>query len=102
MFRKLWVFGVAYFLLGFALASAQSDEVDTEAQHMVAELMGAPVLATDGLEVGEVSDIKFDEKLQPHSLRIRTAAMLGLGVRTLQVPQGTFIAVRGAIALRVP
>jgi sporulation protein YlmC with PRC-barrel domain len=82
---------------------AQSDKVDVEAQEMVAELIiGAPVLATDGLEVGEVADIKFDEKLQPHSLRIKTANMLGLGVRTLHVPQDAFIALRGAIALRVP
>ena len=46
MSRKLWAFAVAYLLLGFAHASAQSDKVDVEAQEMVAELTGAPVLAT--------------------------------------------------------
>jgi sporulation protein YlmC with PRC-barrel domain len=102
MSKRVSVFAVAYLLLGFAVASAQSDNVDVEAQEMVAELIGAPVLATDGVDVGEVADIKFDEKLQPHSLRIKTATVLGLGVRTLHVPQDAFIAVRGAIALRVP
>ena len=63
--------------------------------------MGAPVLAKDGTEVGEVSHIAFDKELQPQSLRMTTGAILGLGSRTLQVPKDAFIAVRGAIILRV-
>jgi len=36
------------------------------------------------------------------SLHIATAASLGLGTRTVEVPQDAFIALRGAVALRVP
>ena len=32
---------------------------------MVAELIGASVLANDGTWVGEVSDVAFDKELQP-------------------------------------
>jgi sporulation protein YlmC with PRC-barrel domain len=81
---------------------AKAEKVDPEATEMAAELVGAPVFSTDGVEVGEVADIKFDEKLQPHSLRILTAAVLGLGTRIVEVPKDAFIALRGAVALRVP
>jgi hypothetical protein len=77
-------------------------KVDLEAAQMVAELIGAPVLANDGTEVGEVADISFDSELQPQRLRMTTAAILGFGVRTLQIPKGAFMPVRGAVILHVP
>jgi sporulation protein YlmC with PRC-barrel domain len=69
---------------------------------MAAELVGAPIFSSDGIEVGEVAGIVFDEKLAPNSLHMITAAHLGLGTRTLEVPQDAFIALGGAVALRVP
>jgi sporulation protein YlmC with PRC-barrel domain len=82
--------------------SAEPGKVDLEAAEMVAELIGAPVLAKDGTEVGQVADISFDDELQPHRLRMTTDAVLGLGVRTLEIPKGTFMPVRGAVILNVP
>jgi sporulation protein YlmC with PRC-barrel domain len=93
---------VGLFLCLAPLASAEPGRGDPEAAEMAADLMGAPVFSNDGIEVGKVADIVFDEKLQPQRLRITTAAILGLGTRTLGVPSDAFIALRGAVALRVP
>src|SRR5947207_12181488 len=82
--------------------SETSAKIDLEAAEMAAELIGAPVFAKDGAEVGEVADISFDDELQPDHLRMTTGAVLGLGTRTLEIPRGTFMALRGAVVLDVP
>ena len=53
----------------------------------MAELTGAPVLAwdNDGAEVGKVSDVLSDNEGQPLRLRMKAAASLGLGERTIEV-----------------
>jgi len=85
------------------VANAQKPgKVDIEAAEMVAALIGAPVFAKDGAEVGRVADIAFDGELQPKALRMITAAHMGLGTRTLIIPKGSFIALDGAIVLGVP
>jgi PRC-barrel domain len=83
------------------VAHAQPGKVDLEAAEMIAELIGAPVLAKDGEEVGVVADISFDAELQPLRLRMTTGKFLGLGARTIEVPKGTFMPVRGAVLLNV-
>ena len=77
-------------------------KVDLEAAQMAAELIGAPVLAKDGTEVGQVADITFDDELQPQRLRMTTGVVLGLGTRILEIPKGAFMALRGAVILHVP
>jgi sporulation protein YlmC with PRC-barrel domain len=77
-------------------------KVDLEAAEFAAKLIGAPVFARDGAQVGEVTDIAFDEDARPDRLRMTTGAVLGLGTRTLEVPRGAFITVRGAVVLEVP
>jgi len=84
------------------LAHAEPGKVDAEAAEMAAELIGAPVFAKDGTEVGEVTDILFDDELQPDKLRMTMGAMLGLGTRIVQIPKGSFMPVRGAVFLDVP
>jgi hypothetical protein len=78
------------------LASAEPGRVNPEATEMAAELIGAPVFAKDGIEVGEVADIAFDEILEPQRLRMTTGAALGLGARTLEVPKDAFMPLRVA------
>ena len=90
---------VALFL---GTAAGHAGKVDFEATEMAAELIGSPVYAKDGVEVGTVADIAFDEELQPHRLCMTTGKDLGLGIRTLDVPKGAFMLVRGAVILRVP
>lgn len=95
-------------IAGFSLSVAavanaeEPGKVDLEAAAMVAELIGAPVLAKDGMEVGQVADISLDDELQPKRLRMTTAAVLGFGARTLEIPKGAFMPVRGAVILDVP
>jgi len=67
---------VALFL---GTAAGHAGKVDLEAAEMAAELIGAPVYAKEGVEVGTVADIAFDEELQPHRLRMTTGNDLGLG-----------------------
>ena len=99
---------IRLFILVLAVAApvvANAEEpskVDIEAAEMVAALIGAPVFAKDGAEVGRVADIAFDGELQPKALRMITAAHMGLGTRTLIIPKGSFIALDGAIVLDVP
>ena len=69
---------------------------------MAAELIGSPVLASEGTEIGAVADISFDEELQPNRLRFSIGKELGLGARTLEIPRGMFTALRGAVVLHIP
>jgi PRC-barrel domain len=77
-------------------------KVDLEAAEMTSALIGAPVYAEDGIEVGTVADIVFDEELQPRRMRMTTDKALGFGTRILDVPKGAFMPVQGAVMLQVP
>jgi sporulation protein YlmC with PRC-barrel domain len=95
---------VAATMIGIApVGSAQTPgKANLEAAEMAAELMGAPVFAADGQEVGEVADIGFDEEGQVEKIRIVTGAALGLGPRTIDLTKGSFITLRGAVVLEMP
>ena len=94
---------VATFLLLASAAHAQTPgKVDLEAAEATAELLGAPVFASDGTEVGEVADLLVDEEGQITRLRMKTAALLGIGTRTIELPGGAFIVLRGAVVLELP
>jgi sporulation protein YlmC with PRC-barrel domain len=69
---------------------------------LAAELIGAPVLARDGDQVGTVADVSFDDEGNPLALRMKASRHLGLGTRTIQVPKGAFITLRGAVVLQLP
>lgn len=77
-------------------------KVDLEAAEIAAQLMGAPVFAADGREIGEVADVAIDEEGQVGRIRISTSATLGLGTRIVELSKGSFIALRGAVVLDVP
>jgi hypothetical protein len=77
-------------------------KIDIEAAEMTADLIGAPVFATDGSAVGEVADIFFNEENEPAGLKMKAAAHLGLGTRIINVPKGAFIVLRGAVVLEMP
>jgi sporulation protein YlmC with PRC-barrel domain len=97
-------FALTVLLMGAVPVARAEDpgKVDLEALEMVSELIGAPVFSKDGTEVGQVADIAFDDKLQPQRLRMTTGRHLGLGARTLEIPKGSFMPVRGAVILDVP
>ena len=95
---------LAVLLMGMVPVAHAEDpgKVDLEALEMVSELIGARVFSKDGTEVGQVADIAFDDKLQPQRLRMTTGRNLGLGARTIEIPKGSFMPVRGAVILDVP
>lgn len=76
--------------------------IDGEAAEQFAELIGAPVFAKDGPEVGKVAHIALDDDARPFRLRMTTDAALGFGTRTLEIPKGAFMPIRGAVVLEVP
>ena len=94
---------VATFLLLAPVVYAQMPgRIDLEAAEVTAELLGAPVFASDGTEVGEVADLLVDEEGQISRLRMKTGTLLGIGTRTIEIPGGVFIILRGAVVLELP
>jgi hypothetical protein len=83
----LWLIALS---LGLAVpCPAQSaGDVDAAVAEIRAEVLGAPIYASDGPEVGTVTDIDFDEGGEPRRLRMTVAASLGLGARAIEVPAG--------------
>jgi PRC-barrel domain protein len=73
---------------------------DTAAIHT--EMLGAPVFAADGVLIGQVADIAYDEEDQPHRIRMSSASVLGLGTRMLEIPAGLFTVLRGAVVVDLP
>jgi hypothetical protein len=74
-------------------------KIDLEAAEMAAELMGGPVFAAGGVEVGRIAGISFDEHGRPQRLRITTGGKLAIGTRTVEIPKGAFMVLRGAAVL---
>jgi sporulation protein YlmC with PRC-barrel domain len=71
-------------------------------EQMAEELIGAPVYASDGHEVGQVVDVSTSGDGEVDAVRIKTGTFLGLGERVLVLPKGNFIALRGTVILDVP
>jgi hypothetical protein len=85
------------------LAARCSWSVGDEASGDVPWIIGpGPSFASDGPEVGEVADLLVDEEGQITQLRMKTGALLGIGTRTIQIPDGAFIVLRGAVVLEMP
>jgi hypothetical protein len=98
-------FAFLLFLLGFSgVGQAQSpgisEDQGTAAIHT--EMLGAPVFAADGVLIGHVKDISYDEDDQPKRIRMTSASALGLGTRMLEIPPGLFTVLRGAVVVDLP
>ena len=83
-----------------AQSAGTGDDQDTAGLH--AEMLGAPVYAADGVLIGQVSDISYDEDDQPKRVRMTSDKVLGLGARTLEIPAGLFTVLRGAVVVDLP
>jgi hypothetical protein len=92
----------ALLCLAVPVAAQMPPHLATENAELLIELIGAPVFARDGEQVGEVADVRFDDEGRPRALRVKTSAHLGLGTRTVKVPDGAFITLRGAVSLEMP
>jgi|SRR5215468_4596423 len=80
---------------------AQSADAESPAA-IHTEMLGAPVFAADGVLIGQVADISYDEDDQPHRIRMTGASVLGLGARMLEIPAGLFTVLRGAVVVDLP
>ena len=65
-------------------------------------LIGAPVYALDGAEIGTIADVRIDEGGQLAAIRIEAGARLGFGARTVQLPGSAVSIVRGAAVVNLP
>ena len=75
-------------LLMLPLVQAQSPgKIELEAASV---LIGAPVIAADGDEIGQVFNLVLDDDGQPRTLLLSTGALIGFGARTVEVPRGAF------------
>lgn len=92
----------AVLMLSLAAAAQTPGKLDLEAAELAAELIGRPVHSADGVEVGTVNDLSFDDQGQPDRLRIDISRHLGFGSRTVEVPPGAFMTLRGAVVLDLP
>jgi hypothetical protein len=63
------------------------------------ELIGAMVVVPDGTRVGEVSAVSIGSGEEITEIRMTTASPLGLGNRTVILPPGSFMVLRGAVVL---
>ena len=98
---------IAFLVLTLAVGpvcQAQSPDAgdDQAAAGIHTEMLGAPVYAADGVLIGQVSDLSYDEDDQPRRVRMTSASVLGLGARTLEIPAGLFTVLRGAVVVDLP
>jgi PRC-barrel domain len=101
--RQLTIAVFATVLSASSVCLAQlPGKFDLEAAEIVAELVGAPVLTADGPEIGQVSDVSIDREGRPERIRMTTGAILAFGLRTIELPQGAFTVLRGAVVLDLP
>ena len=92
----------ALLTLSTAAYAEEPGKIDLETAELAADLIGAPVFAADGKEVGRVADVASDEDGEPVTVRIMTDANLGFGPRTIAVPRRLFTALQGAVVIDLP
>lgn len=95
--RQLAALAVAWLHLAQALP-AHAVTID----EMIQEIVGAPVYASDGHEVGEVVDVSVSDEGEIDAVRFKTGAFLGFGERVLAVSKGNFTVLRGAVVVDLP
>ena len=62
-------------------------KIDAEFSEAAVGLIRASVFA-DGREVGKLDDFSIDEDGRIDRIRVSTGALLGFGVRTVEIPKG--------------
>ncbi len=98
------MFGAAAFLLTVSSqisSGGSAKTLNSQATELADELLGAPVFV-DGKEIGEALEISVADDGRVTKIRIATSAALGLGARNVEMRDGTFIVLRGAVVLGLP
>jgi sporulation protein YlmC with PRC-barrel domain len=71
-------------------------------EEVAQEVMGAPVYASDGLQVGEVVDLSMSSEGDIDAVRFKAGALLGFGEHVFTLSSGNFTVLRGAVTLDLP
>lgn len=92
---------VAGFVTALATACALSMSAAAEdgLSQNVGDLVGAPVFAADGQEIGEVAAIAAAGDGTINEIRVTTDSPLGIGARTVVLPPKRYITLQGAIVV---
>jgi hypothetical protein len=93
---------VAFLSLATVCHAQIAGKVDLETAEAAAGLIGTPVFAIDGTEVGMVADVLLDGEGRATRLRLEAGSRLGIGTRRLEVPQGAFLIFHGRVVLELP
>jgi hypothetical protein len=67
-----------------------------------AELVGASVQSAEGVEVGEVSAVTMNKDGEVTEIRMTMERSLGIGAKTVVLPQNSYLVMRGTVILRLP
>lgn len=107
MTRPVLALAAALGLMMFAPATcaAEPGKIDLETAELTTDLVGAPVFAADGKEIGRVVgvvDAANGTQGLPSSLQVETDANLGFGTRTVVVSDRLFTALQGAVVIDLP
>ena len=86
-------------LLGLAAAPLVHAQEGAMAPPQPEELIGARAFTANGTDVGEIAAITVTPGGEIGEVRMTTASPLGLGQRTVILPLGSIIVLRGAIVL---
>jgi hypothetical protein len=87
------------FLVLATSASAQPPMLDeTDA----AELIGGAVQSAEGIEVGEGSAVTMNKNGEVTEIRMNLEQSLGIGERTVILPRGRYLVLRGTVVLQLP
>jgi hypothetical protein len=100
-FGLAWWAAIALLAAGSAGRAEMPSKVALATAEIVAALVGAPVFAADGTQLGKVAEIKVNEAGEPTSIRFDVPRHLGLGARTLEI-RHSFVVLTGAVALALP
>jgi hypothetical protein len=67
-----------------------------------AELIGGAVQSAEGIEVGEVSAAAMNKDGEVTEIRMNMEQSLGMGERTVILPRGRYLVLRGTVVLQLP
>jgi hypothetical protein len=67
-----------------------------------AELIGGAVQSAEGIEVGEVSAVTMNKDGEVTEIRMTMEQALGMGERTVILPQDRYLVLRGTVVLQLP
>ena len=90
---------IGLLLLATASASAQPPMLEDDD---AAELVGGAVQSAEGIEVGEVTAVTLNSNGEVAEIRMTTERSLGMGGKTIILPNGRFLVLRGTVVLQLP